>query len=136
MRSFGIAALLLAALPASAAAAGFSGPAVGPVPIEFILFGFVLAGVALFHLHTLRIAVTGVIVIALYKIIASPFETGAGVGGFGLHVAHEWVILTNLGLSAARFCAYWPSTSRRAAFPPSSHGSSRTTGRAPSCCWC
>ncbi|MDO8502487.1 MAG: hypothetical protein Q7S20_11660 [Gemmatimonadaceae bacterium] len=98
MRSLSIAALLLAALPAPAVAAGFSGPAIGPVPIEFILFGLVLAGVALFHLHTLRIAVIGVIVITLYKLIASPFETGAGVGGFGLHLAHEWVILTNLGL--------------------------------------
>lgn len=98
MRSFSIAALLLAALPASAAAAGFSGPAIGPVPVEFILFGLVLACVALFHRHTFGIAVTGVIVITLYKIIASPFVTGAGVSGFGLHLEHEWVILVNLGL--------------------------------------
>jgi Na+/H+ antiporter NhaD/arsenite permease-like protein len=98
MRSFGIAGLLLAALPASAAAAGFSGPTIGPVPVEFILFGLVLACVALFHRHTFRIAVTGVIVITLYKIIASPFATGAGVSGFGVHLEHEWVILVNLGL--------------------------------------
>ena len=93
-----LAALLLLAFPATASAAdtGFSGPAVGPVPIEFILFGIVLLGVALFHLHTLRIALAGAIVIALYKIFVSPFETGAGVGGFALHLEHEWVILTNL----------------------------------------
>jgi len=74
----------------------FSGPAVGPVPVEFILFACVLAGVALFHHHTLRIALGGAIVIALYKIVFSPFKSGAGVGGFGSHLLHEWVILTNL----------------------------------------
>ena len=39
--------------------AAFVGPAIGPVPIEFILFAFVLLGVALFHHHTLRVALTG-----------------------------------------------------------------------------
>jgi Na+/H+ antiporter NhaD/arsenite permease-like protein len=98
MRSFGLAALLLAALPVSAAAAGFSGPTVGPAPVEFILFVLVLACVALFHRHTFGIAVTGVIVITLYRIFASPFATGAGLSGFGLHLEHEWVMLANLGL--------------------------------------
>ncbi|MBI2406890.1 MAG: citrate transporter, partial [Gemmatimonadetes bacterium] len=98
MRSLGIAALLLAALPASASALGFSGPSIGPVPVEFVLFGIVLAGVGIFHHHTFKIAVTGAAVIALYKMFASPFRTGAGLGGFGLHVEHEWVILTNLFL--------------------------------------
>jgi Na+/H+ antiporter NhaD/arsenite permease-like protein len=74
----------------------FSGASIGPVPVEFILFGAVLAGVALFHKHTLGIAVTGAVVIAAYKIAASPFRTGSGVAGFGLHLEHEWVILTNL----------------------------------------
>jgi hypothetical protein len=73
-----------------------SGPAIGPVPIEFILFGLVLAGVALFHAHTLRIALGGAIVIAVYKIVFSPFKTGAGLPGFGSHLLHEWVILINL----------------------------------------
>ncbi|MFO1219866.1 MAG: citrate transporter [Burkholderiaceae bacterium] len=74
----------------------FGGPAIGPVPVEFVLFGIVLAGVALFHAHTLRTAVTGAIAIALYKIVFSPFKTGAGVAGFGAHLLHEWVILVNL----------------------------------------
>jgi Na+/H+ antiporter NhaD/arsenite permease-like protein len=76
--------------------AAFGGPAIGPVPVEFILFAAVLLGVALFHHHTLRIALTGAIVIALYKILFSPFKTGAGVAGFGVHLLHEWVILINL----------------------------------------
>ena len=71
-------------------------PHIGPVPIEFLLFACVLAGVALFHAHTLRTALIGVAVIALYKIAFSPFRWGAGVGGFAAHLGHEWVILVNL----------------------------------------
>ena len=74
----------------------FSGPAIGPVPVEFILFAGVLVGVAVFHHHTLRVAVYGAIVIALYKILFSPFKAGAGLAGFGSHLLHEWVILINL----------------------------------------
>ncbi len=105
MRSLGIAAFLLAALPACAAAAalGFSGPSVGPVPVEFIMFGLVLIGVALFHHHTLKIALTGATVIALYKMFLSPFRSGEGVMGFVLHVEHEWVILVNLLLLLVGF---------------------------------
>ncbi len=69
---------------------------VAGIPLDFILFALTLLGVALFHAHTLRIAVTGMIVIALYKIIFTGFKTGAGIGGFVLHLGHEWVILTNL----------------------------------------
>jgi Na+/H+ antiporter NhaD/arsenite permease-like protein len=90
-------AATLAALPAAAAGdGGFAGPSLGPVPVEFILFGLVLAGVALFHHHTLRIALGGAVLIGLYKIVLSPFKSGAGLGGFMLHLGHEWVILTNL----------------------------------------
>ncbi len=66
------------------------------IPVEFILFGCVLAGVALFHHHTLPIALGGAVAIALYKIFASPFASGAGVAGFATHLGHEWVILVNL----------------------------------------
>jgi Na+/H+ antiporter NhaD/arsenite permease-like protein len=82
-------------LPAVSAAAADS-PRIGPVPVEFVMFGLVLAGVALFHLFTLRIALFGALIIALYKIFYSPFKTGAGVAGFVSHLGHEWVILINL----------------------------------------
>jgi Na+/H+ antiporter NhaD/arsenite permease-like protein len=81
---------------AEGAGAAFAGPAIGPVPVEFLMFGMVLAGVALFHHHTLPIALGGAIVIALYKIALSPFATGAGVAGLLRHLNHEWVILVNL----------------------------------------
>lgn len=85
-----------AAVQAATASAAFQGPSIGPVPVEFILFATVLAGVALFHAHTLRIALGGAALISLYKILVSPFKTGAGVGGFAAHLGHEWVILSNL----------------------------------------
>ncbi len=89
-------ALGLAAAPAMAASAAFAGPALGGVPIEFVLFGCVLLGVALFHNFTLPIALGGAIAIALYKILLSPFNSGAGLAGFASHLGHEWVILINL----------------------------------------
>jgi Na+/H+ antiporter NhaD/arsenite permease-like protein len=71
-------------------------PAVAGVPIDFILFGLTLAGVALFHHHTLRVAVVGLATITLYKVLFSPFLEGAGADGLGSHLAHEWVLLANL----------------------------------------
>jgi len=91
-------ALLLAALaPLCAWAADLpEPPAVGTVPIDFILFALTLIGVALFHHHTLKVAVTGLAVITLFKILFSPFAEGAGVAGLVSHLGHEWVLLANL----------------------------------------
>ena len=72
------------------------GPAVAGIPVDFILFALTLLGVALFHAHTLAVALTGLVGIAVYKIVFTGFKTGAGVGGFALHMQHEWVILSNL----------------------------------------
>lgn len=66
------------------------------IPIEFILFALTLLGVALFHNQTFYVALTGVIAVALYKIAATGFKTGTGVGGFVGHLGHEWVTLANL----------------------------------------
>src|SRR3954452_20012815 len=66
------------------------------VPIDFVLFGLTLAGVALFHHHTLQVALIGLAVILAYKLGVTGFKTGPGFGGLALHMAHEWVILTNL----------------------------------------
>jgi Na+/H+ antiporter NhaD/arsenite permease-like protein len=85
-------ALALAPLPAAA----FDGPMVAGVPVDFILFALTLVGVALFHHHTLRVAVTGLAVITLYKMLFSPFHEGAGIAGLAGHLAHEWVLLANL----------------------------------------
>ncbi len=86
--------LLLLAVPTLAIAA--DGPAVAGIPVDFILFAATLLGVALFHHYVLQVALTGLATITAYKILFTGFKTGAGLAGFGLHMAHEWVLLVNL----------------------------------------
>ena len=69
---------------------------VGSVPVDFILFGLTLVGVALFHKRTLEVALTGLAVILAYKFAFAGFRAGPGIAGFAAHMAHEWVILANL----------------------------------------
>ena len=66
------------------------------IPVDFILFALTLLGVAIFHHHTLQVALTGLAAIALYKLAFTGFKFGAGLTGLGLHMQHEWVILANL----------------------------------------
>jgi Na+/H+ antiporter NhaD/arsenite permease-like protein len=68
------------------------------IPVDFILFGLTLLGVALFHHHTLAVALTGLVTITLYKLIFTGFKFGVGLSGLALHMQHEWVILANLFL--------------------------------------
>jgi Na+/H+ antiporter NhaD/arsenite permease-like protein len=71
-------------------------PALFGIPVDFLLFAATLAGVAFFHHHTLRVALIGLAVIVLYKLGFTGFKAGPGLGGLGMHLLHEWVILTNL----------------------------------------
>jgi Na+/H+ antiporter NhaD/arsenite permease-like protein len=71
-------------------------PEIFGIPVEFVLFALTLIGVAVFHHHTLRVALTGLAVIVLYKLVFTGFKTGPGLGGLAAHMGHEWVILTNL----------------------------------------
>ncbi|MEZ5293404.1 MAG: hypothetical protein R2745_20145 [Vicinamibacterales bacterium] len=73
------------------------------IPIDFVLFALTLTGVALFHHYTLQVAVSGLTVITIYKVLFSPFAEGAGLGGLGTHLVHEWVIVANLGLLLTGF---------------------------------
>src|SRR5437016_1514451 len=66
------------------------------VPFEFVLFGLTLTGVALFHHHTLQVALIGLGAIVLYKLAFTGFKAGPGMEGLALHMLHEWVILANL----------------------------------------
>ena len=66
------------------------------IPIEFILFGLTLAGVALFHKHTLKVALVGLAAITLYKLRLTGFREGQGFGGLLSHLGEEWVTLANL----------------------------------------
>src|SRR4051794_1346810 len=66
------------------------------IPFDFILFALTLLGVALFHHHTLYVAVTGLVVIAAYKLGFSNFSGIPGLPGLQALLAHEWVTLANL----------------------------------------
>src|SRR5437899_7196311 len=95
----GLAALLLVCIllmPAPVMAEPVEPPLIAGVPIDFILFALTLVGIALFHHHTLLIAVGGLLVISTFKIVASPFPEGPGIAGWLAHFGHEWVLLTNL----------------------------------------
>ena len=97
-------ALLVTGLAASVAAtvavaAGTVQPeplAFAGVPVDFILFGLMLLGVAVFHHHTLRVAVFGLAIITLYKVLFSPFAERCR--GRGIHRA----------MSAMNGCC-WPT---------------------------
>ncbi len=89
------AAAPVAALAAQTAAAP-EGPALFGIPVDFMLFGITLLGVALFHRHTLQVALAGLAVITTYKLGFTGFKHGAGLHGLAQHMLHEWVILTNL----------------------------------------
>src|ERR671921_749925 len=68
------------------------------IPVDFILFGLTLLGVALFHHHTLPVALAGLAAIVGYKLLFTGFKFGTGLPGLALHMQHEWVILANLFL--------------------------------------
>ncbi len=89
--------LALLVLPGLAWASGSAEPVeIAGIPLEFLFFGLTLLGVALFHHRTLEVAVGGLAVISVYKILVTGFREGAGLGGFLTHLGHEWVIIANL----------------------------------------
>jgi Na+/H+ antiporter NhaD/arsenite permease-like protein len=95
-----IAVLLSSCLLLGHAATAWSAPVEPPalvgIPVDFILFAATLIGIALFHHHTLPIAVSGLVVISMWKIGFSPFAEGPGAAGWLVHLGSEWVMLTNL----------------------------------------
>jgi len=68
------------------------------IPVDFILFGLTLLGVAVFHRHTLQVALIGLAAITLYKVGFTGFKYGAGLPGLAEHMRNESVILSNLFL--------------------------------------
>ena len=61
------------------------------IPVEFVVFGATLIGVALFHRHTLAVAVVGLIAALLVR-----FGPNASLGEVAAHFRQEWVVLANL----------------------------------------
>ena len=58
--------------PLSLFAAGGNVPSLGPIRLEFIIFGLILLGVALFHKQTFWVAVIGLSVLLTFKLIFDP----------------------------------------------------------------
>ena len=68
-----ISLLILALLaPAVLLASGGNHPSLGPVRLEFIFFGLILLGVALFHKHTFWVALSGLAVLMTFKLVFDP----------------------------------------------------------------
>ncbi|HEX2842584.1 citrate transporter [Hyphomicrobium sp.] len=78
-------------------------PTLLTVPIELWMFGAILAAVAIFHRHTLAVAVTGIAAIAVYKVAITGFKSGPGLEGLATHFTHESVLLANLLLLLTGF---------------------------------
>ena len=70
-RLFVLTAFLLA--PFYLFAAGSDAPSIGPIRLEFVIFGLILLGVASFHKQTFWVAVIGLSVLLLFKLI---FDSG------------------------------------------------------------
>jgi Na+/H+ antiporter NhaD/arsenite permease-like protein len=73
------------------------------VLIDFLLFGATLAGVAVFHRHTLAAALIGLSAITLKKLLGTGFNEGPGLAGLVTHFEHEWVLIANLFLLLVGF---------------------------------
>jgi len=66
------------------------------IPVDFVLFALTLLGVALFHHHTMAVALTGAAFITVFQLVFTGFKAGTGMPGLVAHAAHEWVTLANL----------------------------------------
>ncbi len=66
------------------------------IPLDFFLFGLTLLGVALFHHHTLKVALTGLAIITFYKLGFADFSGTPGFAGLFKLMGHEWVTIANL----------------------------------------
>jgi Na+/H+ antiporter NhaD/arsenite permease-like protein len=64
--------------------------------IEFVIFGLTLLGVAIFHRHSLLVALLGLASVTLFKLLLGDFHGQPGWLGLLWHLEEEWVILVNL----------------------------------------
>ncbi len=72
-------------------------------PVEFLLFGLMLAGVAVWHNHALTVSLVGFAAVLLVEALVTAFPTGHGGSALLLHARHEWVTLANLLLLLVGF---------------------------------
>ena len=63
------------------------------IPIDFVLFALTLLGVALFHRHTLQVALVGLAAITSYKLAFTGFKFGSGLPGLIGHMRGSFQVL-------------------------------------------
>ena len=90
------------------------------VPVEFILFALVLAGIALAHRGALWIALGGLALIVVAKLALTDFDGLGGLAGLGRHLGREGVTLANLFLLLTGF-AMLANQFERSAIPEALH---------------
>ena len=78
-------------------------PALFGAPVEFYLFGLMLAGVALLHKRALAVSIIGLVAILAYEALVTRYPTGVGAGALLVHAQHEWVTISNLLLLLVGF---------------------------------
>ena len=98
--------VVILSVPAFMFAAGGTVPSLGPVRVEFIIFGLILLGVALFHKQTFWVAVIGLSVLLTFKLLFDPgfhlLEHLLGTNPMGEQIMDkelrqgEWGIILNL----------------------------------------
>ena len=98
--------LVILLSPALLIASGGKIPTIGPVRIEFIIFAFILVGIALLNKQTFKIAIIGVSILILFKLIFdhqfNMFEHFFGTNSFSTQILNknirqgEWGIILNL----------------------------------------
>src|SRR5258706_5024933 len=89
-RGMAISAALMWTLPACAAAVAAGEPPVSfGIPVDFLLFAATLLGVAVFHHHTLRVALSGLAALVAYQIMVTGVRTGPGIDGFVAPLSHQ-----------------------------------------------
>jgi Na+/H+ antiporter NhaD/arsenite permease-like protein len=87
--------IFLFMMPLVASASAGNVPSVGPVRVEFIIFGLILLGVALLHKQTFWVAVTGLTVLLIFKFVFDPgFHFMEHV--FGQNSMHEQLMNKDL----------------------------------------
>ena len=59
------------------------------MPPEYVLFGLLLFGIAIFHQRALEVAAIGTLTLVVYKLIWTELDLGG-------HLAHEWRMMANL----------------------------------------
>ena len=99
------------------------------IPFDFVLFAATLLGIALFHRHTLPIALGGLVAITTYKLSITGFKDGAGLAGLFIHLSHEFSLLANLFLLLMGF-ALLSRHFEESAIPDECQRCYQTVGRA------